>query len=255
MTITTQTSTITAQGTGAQSVYQFPFVYNNTTDIVVTITSAALVDTVLLPTQYSIAVNPPAPGQLWGVGGSITYPLSGPPLAVGNYITIARAVPDQQTTALSYQGGFFPPSVEGAMDVLCMEIQQLNDELARALLVPVGWPMTPLQYFIYLLNLYGGGGSGGGTIVQTANIITISVSTAIQETDFGILANATSGPINVTLPSAASFPGRLLQIKKIDNSPNAVTILGTIDSASSYPLNFYNEAVVLQSNGAGWYVF
>lgn len=253
MTITTQTSTITAQGTGSQTVFQFPFVYYNTTDITVTITSAALVDTVLLPSQYSIAVNPPAVGQLWGVGGSVTYPLSGSPLATGNYITISRAVPDQQTTALAYQAGFFPPAVEGAMDVLCMEIQQLNDELARALLVPVGWPMTPLQYFIYLLNLYGT--TGGGTIVQTANIITITVSTAVQPTDFAILCNATSGLIVVTLPAASAYPGRLLQIKKIDNSPNAVNISGTVDSGTSYPLNFYNEAVVLQSNGAGWYVF
>lgn len=235
--------------------WTFPFVWYNSTDITVTLTSAALVDTVLFPTQYSLALNPAPPGQLWGVGGSVTYPLSGMPLQTGNYITISRSIPDQQTTALAYQNGFYPPVVEGAMDVLCMEIQQLNDELARALLVPVGWPMTPLQYFIYLLNLYGGGGSGGGTIVQTANIITITVSTAVQPTDFGILANATSGPINIALPSAAAFPGRLLQIKKIDNSPNTVTIFGTIDSASSYPLNFYNESVVLQSDGGGWYVF
>lgn len=252
MTIVTTATSVTTEGNSVSSLFTFNFVWYNADAITVVYTDADLNDTTLSPTQYSIALNAAPPGQLWGVGGVVTYPISGSPIVPGTYLTIYRSVPDQQTTAISNQGGFFPQSIEAALDTLCMEIQQIEQELSRALLVPIGWPMTPLQYFIYLLNLYGG---GGGSTPTTNNIITITTSTAVQDADFAFLCNAGVAPISVTLPSPSVSGNRQLQFKKIDSSDHAVTIVGTIDGTSNYTLGFTNQAITLQCNGLGWYVF
>lgn len=54
-------------------------------------------------------------------------------------------------------------------------------------------------------------------------------------TDYGILANATSGAFNLT-PPLSTLSGIEVIIKKTDSSANAVTVVGTIDGATNYNL-------------------
>ena len=90
--------------------------YTNTSGIV----------TQLNPSQYTLYINPPATGSLWGVGGTLTYPLTGSPIASGTTLTISRSIPYQQLVSISNQGDFSPQVIEEALDTLCMEIQQLQ---------------------------------------------------------------------------------------------------------------------------------
>ncbi|WP_429437733.1 hypothetical protein [Paraburkholderia sp. GAS33] len=71
-------------------------------------------------------------------GGSVTYPLSGSPIASGTSLTIERIVPLQQLTSLVYQSGYYPNVVEKALDLLTMICQQLANQMQLSLQVPIG---------------------------------------------------------------------------------------------------------------------
>lgn len=117
-------NTLTANGATNQFSFNFPAV--STSDIQVVLTNASGLQTTLAPSSYLIALNPIATGNLWSVGGSVTYPLSGSPLASGNSLTITRVLPLQQTTDISNQGDFYPTVVEQALDTGLMQTQQVN---------------------------------------------------------------------------------------------------------------------------------
>ena len=92
-TISTTASNTIVYGTGSQNVFQFQFVADSPSDIQVIYTNADGQQTTLAPTAYLVAINNPAPGQLWGIGGTVTYPLSGSPIAAGTSLTISRILP------------------------------------------------------------------------------------------------------------------------------------------------------------------
>src|SRR5262245_58006929 len=59
-------------------------------------------------------------------GGTFTYPLSGSAITAGESLMLTRIMPNQQNTAVGNQSNFYPLAVEGALDNLEMQIQQLN---------------------------------------------------------------------------------------------------------------------------------
>lgn len=125
MTISTSSSQTTLGGNGATTAFNFSFIAGSASNIQVIYTDALSNQSVLSPSQYTLVLNAAAPGQIWGVGGSVTYPIVGSPIANGTSITIRRIVPITQTTSISNQGDFYPQVVEAAMDTLCLEIQQV----------------------------------------------------------------------------------------------------------------------------------
>lgn len=93
---------------------------------VISYTDADGVQTTLTPSQYTLVITAPTGSQTFGVGGTVTYPKVGSPIASGTSLTISRLVPFTQTTSISNQGNFAPAVIEAALDTLCMEIQQSN---------------------------------------------------------------------------------------------------------------------------------
>lgn len=253
MTIGTLNSFVIAEGNGISAAFQFPFVYDQASDVTVYYTDTLGNTSELLDTQYTLVLNPPPTNGLWGIGGTVNYPLSGSPIPSGSFLTILRTVPDTQAVTISNQGIFYPQVVERALDILCMEIQQISDTVnSRAFLIPIGSTLTPLQYLEELIAALI---PAAGSSPSTGNISTITTSYTVQSRDVTILADATSGPIPITLPNVVTNMGRFLNFKKVDSSGNAVTFIGTIDGSSVYSLNFQNQSITLQSNGASWSVF
>lgn len=95
---------------------------------------------------------------------------------------------------------------------------------------------------------------------QGAQIVTKTAAYTATNDDDMILVDCTSGAVTIALPAAstavtsAGNQNKLLVIKKIDSSANAVTISGTIDGATNYHLVRQNEIVELASNGSAWYL-
>lgn len=126
MTISTTAAQTTLAGNGSTMNFTFNFVVDSVSDIEVIFTNSSGVQTTLLPSQYTVAINPTAIGSLWGVGGFVTYPLLGSPIAAGTSLTIQRVIPLEQTTSISNQGDFFPQDVESALDTTVMQLQQVS---------------------------------------------------------------------------------------------------------------------------------
>lgn len=93
--------------------------------------------------------------------------------------------------------------------------------------------------------------------IRPTEVDTINTSVTLESFQNIILADATSGPLIVTLPDAAEVTGRF-DIKKIDASGNTVTIatqLGqTIDGSAGIIINVQNDSYTLISDLANWFI-
>lgn len=131
MTISTQASEATFLGNGSNTLFTFSFVADQASDIEVIYTNASGVVSLLNPSVYTLVINAPPLGGLWGIGGSVTYPISGTPIQSGTSLTIRRAVPLTQEVTISNQGPFYPQVVEQALDILELQIQQIADRTGK----------------------------------------------------------------------------------------------------------------------------
>lgn len=142
-TITSTSTKVVGACNGATTSFNFSFVGAAAADIVVTLTSSTGVPTVLTSgTQYTLTLNAPPPNAIWGVGGSVLYPLTGPACPTGSTITIARSVPYIQVTPFANQGPNLPQATESVVDLLTMQAQQLNTLFSGALVQPTSDTQT-----------------------------------------------------------------------------------------------------------------
>lgn len=82
------------------------------------------------------------------------------------------------------------------------------------------------------------------TVTTTPVTVTIN--------DLVIRCDATSAPMDVNLLSGAEGISRLLIVKKVDASANAVTIVGTIDGATNLVLDDQYDTAILWGNGTNY---
>jgi hypothetical protein len=131
MTISTVTNRAQWQGNGATTVFSFSFEIDSVSEIVLLLTNPTGSVSTVSPSSYS------ASGLGNPAGGTITYPLSGSPLATGYSLTLARVVPLQQLADIVNQSNYFPLQVENALDYLMMAIQQIATTASYALQAPI----------------------------------------------------------------------------------------------------------------------
>lgn len=125
MTVSTQPAGATYLGDGATTVFTFSFIGVQASDIEVIYTNSTGTETLLAPSQYTLVLTAASAGALWGIGGSVTYPIIGSAILAGTSLTIRRKVPFKQTVSISNQGAFYPQAIEQALDLLALEIQQV----------------------------------------------------------------------------------------------------------------------------------
>ncbi len=122
-------------GNGSQTAWPFTFKVFAAGDIKVTIADSAGVETVLvLDTDYSVSLNA---NQDTSPGGTVTYPISGSPLPVGGKLSITGDIDYDQPLDLPSGGNFSPLALENQLDRATMQIQQLAEQMVRAVKVPV----------------------------------------------------------------------------------------------------------------------
>ena len=125
MTVPTPSSQIIAIGDGSTVTFSFPFIGVSASDITVLYTDADGAISTLSPSVYSLSLNAAGVGQLWGIGGTVTYPLSGSPIAIGTYLTISRTLPLTQNITVRNQGNYYAQVTEQALDIIEMQVQQV----------------------------------------------------------------------------------------------------------------------------------
>lgn len=100
-----------------------------------------------------------------------------------------------------------------------------------------------------------GADAAGGPIA----INTVSANYSLLSSDCFKEVNAAGGPVVITLPTAASVPGRIFYIKKIDATANLVTLQAfgseTIDGSNTQTTTTQWESFSVISNGTAWRLF
>ena len=90
-------------------------------------------------------------------------------------------------------------------------------------------------------------------ILSKVQVKVVTAAYTVEWDRYYVKADATSGAFAVTLPIALEQAGRVILIKKIDVSVNAVTVTrsgsDTIDGATTYVLSSRWDAVELISDG------
>lgn len=90
------------------------------------------------------------------------------------------------------------------------------------------------------------------------NTQTVAVDSTLSAANDLTLVDATSGPIVISLPAAASVPGKVYNVKKIDSSANTVTIdpnaSETIDGVSTKSTTIQYENLTFVSDGTQWWL-
>ena len=95
-------------------------------------------------------------------------------------------------------------------------------------------------------------GSAGGN----ARVSSVSSNTVLTIVNDVVLASASGGAVNITLPSPVS--GKIITVKKTDSSANIVSILPsaseTIDGTSLKAIVGQYDAVQVVSDGTNWFI-
>jgi hypothetical protein len=85
-------------------------------------------------------------------------------------------------------------------------------------------------------------------------------STDLTVTEGGVvvIADAPVGPVTIHLPAVSGSLDRIICVKKVDVSANAVTLnpnaSETIDGATTYPLSTQYDSVTVICDGDEWHV-
>jgi hypothetical protein len=118
---------------GNGSTVNFPFTFKvfTTAQVVVTRTVSGVETVLTLTTDYTVSLNS---NQDTSPGGTVTM-LTAP--ASGQSITITSNVANLQPTVLANLGGFYPEVINDSLDRATIQIQQLDERVDRALVIPV----------------------------------------------------------------------------------------------------------------------
>lgn len=118
-------------GTGLQAAYPFTFKVFQASDLLVARTDTGLVQSTLaLSTDFTVVLNA---DQNAAPGGTVALIVA---LPVGYALTLTSAVPPTQSASLTNAGGFFPRTIEDALDRNVILLQQLGFNVSQAVRVP-----------------------------------------------------------------------------------------------------------------------
>lgn len=219
MSLSTTANRVVYNGNGSATAFGFTFPIPDASYLSVIYTDTTGAQSTIPPSQYSVT------GIGTTTGGSVTYPLTGAPIATGTKLTLVRTLPYTQGTIFSNQGGYFPEVVESTFDKLTMMVQQLADRVGRALAGPVSDTSAPsdLPTAAQRANTILGFDASGNPIATVLTTSIVAVSTFIQ---------------NNLLPAASASAARTaLGIGDVQVTPQ-----GRLTLATGVPVVTSNQA-------------
>lgn len=221
-------------GNGTASVFPFAFKVFQASDVeVVRLNVSTNVETTLaLTTDYTVSLNQ---DQDSNPGGSIT--LVAGALATGFNLVITSDVENLQPTDLTNQGGFYPDVINDALDRATIQIQQLQEGLDRAALLPITSSEDAAALVADIVRLADSAdnldidanniGSINTVATNIANVNTTASNIASVNTAAGSIAN-----INTTAASIANVNAvgsdLLEPVSEINTVATSITNVNTV---------------------------
>jgi hypothetical protein len=230
MTLANPQSTVTYQGNGAATSFPFPFLVQQASHLVVTLTDntqSPVVITQLSSSQYS------ANGFGVTAGGTVTLLTA---LAVGLALTIQRVVPYLQSTSIINQGGFYPDVLEAALDYLTMEVQQLAEQSSRTVLVPVGSGLDPSSFLVSVQSSKTAAASSASSASTSASsastFATSAASSATSASASAASAAASAASASIGALTTAQFAALTTTVIAALTTTSAQALASTLPVAS-----------------------
>lgn len=267
MTVSTTSNKIIYSGNAADTVFPFTFALEEATNIVVyyTDTDGIITD---VTADSTILVNAAIPPNPTPVGGSVTYPTSGSPIALGTFLTIYRDLSEVQDTSLDNQGTLYQPVIEAALDYLTMLTQQIQELNGRAIVVAVSDPdPEPLPPAAQRASMLMGFDSDGNPIavaltsatqvlVSTAMIPVVEAATlALARTAMG-LGNIAVENIGAALQDDGAGAVRFISTPVVDAVGQAVVASFHMkERHATAAITYTNPAASTLFAGFGYYVY
>lgn len=252
-------------GNGSTTSFSFSFKTFAAGDLLVTKMDTLGVETTLvLNSDYSVTLNS---DQDTSPGGTITYPISGSPLPTGHKLTIVGDLEYEQTTDLLGGGAFNARVIEDTFDRTVIQIQQLEERIDRALLVPVnstanaqlpnpepseviGWNSAGTALQNYALSQLATGIAYGTTRYDTFTGNGSTTQFALSE-DPAALANLDVSIAGVTQVPGADYTLTSATLVFTSAPPNGAVILARYGRALPVSGPVDASAVTYQPAGPG----
>lgn len=225
MTITNAMRLVVATGNGATTEWPFSFLIPTADELKVTVFDG-FVNTVISAANYSVT------GIGNAEGGTVTYPLSGAPLAASDQIIIERVVQFVQPTTFANQQRFFPTVLEASLDRLVMQTQQLAEILSRAPTLPPTASTTDIDELYNAILVAN---------ENIASILAVNGALANVNTVAANIANVnTVGGISAAVSALAAIETALtnlnairLSIVAVEGNAANISAVAAIDAAVS----------------------
>lgn len=233
-----------SQGNGVTTVFPFAFKVFAKSDVTVTFLTDNSELTLSLTTDYSVTLNS---NQNVAPGGTVNM-LWIPPS--GTSITITSNVPYTQNLTLTNAGGFYPESINDALDRIVIQIQQLAEQLSRTFKIPISSIGTPGSSIgDYLAQAAASAAAAESSSVSAAAAEALATDEAAAAFASAVAAaNSALAAITPTAVIVASFIDRsLLDITPVPFS--SIYIAGGWDMGNLAPASpFANERTVRRVN-------
>lgn len=202
-------------GNSSQTAFPFSFkVFEASDMLVVKVQVSTNIETTLtLTTDYTVALNA---DQNSNAGGTINLVTA---LPTGYNMVISSKVANLQETDLTNQGGFYPEVITDALDRLTIEVQQLDEGLARAAQLPIT--------------------SSADAAALVADIERIASSADNLDTVAGSITNVNTVATNITnVNTVAGISGNVTTVAGI--AANVTTVAGISSNVTSVAGNATN---------------
>lgn len=208
-------------GNGSTVAFDYDFRILEDSDLVVTLTSAAGLDTVLtLTTHYTVS------GAGDANGGTVTM-VTAP--ATGEKLTFTRATTLTQTLDLQNRKVVSPELIEAALDKAVLALQDADERLDRAVKISVAADLINLDALLANINGIAALESEIGTVSGiSANITTVAGISANVTTVAGISADVTTvAGISADVTTVVGISGNVTTVAGISSD---VTTLASLSA-------------------------
>lgn len=201
MTVSNDTVKVSGTGNGSATLFSFaPIVIFKTTEMVVTlVTIATGAETLLVEgtgdSAYAVVPATGAYPSATGLTGSIRYPEDAvTPIDSTQKLVMQRKLLLEQLTDLENQGTYFPDILETQIDKNVMLSIQQQEEIDRALKIPIGAPNAFVNSIPALV---------GNRFIRTKSDLTGWELVALTGTGTAIASDATPQETTITAVGVA----------------------------------------------------
>ena len=230
---------------GVTTAFPFAFKVFSATDVRVVLADAAGAESdLVLGTHYAVALNA---DQDANPGGTVTTTAA---YATGYTLTLTSGLQNLQPVTLTNNGGFYPTVIKNALDRLTILVQQLAEQVSRAVKVSISSATAPDSLIASLLTAvssaltYSNNASASATAAaSSASAAAASVASSIAKTGTQSVTAVLQFPNNINQIMQADQYGTQQNLAYYD-ADNGFVIGGSdvrLSNLMSVPLNLFRQ--------------